>query len=79
MMTEKYDAAKEAELNAIAADDLRRIEQEVVAEAEASVDDFDAMKDEQKAADAAEAAYTFEAAQGISMDIEAESEARLEK
>lgn len=78
-MTEKFDAAKEAELDAIAADDLRRIEQEVVAEAEASVDDFDAMKDEQKAADAAEAAYAFEAAQAATESIEAGAEERLEK
>lgn len=46
-----------------AADDLRRIEQEAVAEAEASVNDFDAMGDEQAAAEAAETAFTFEEAQ----------------
>ena len=33
--------------------DLERIEQEAVAEAEASVEDFDAMGDEQAAAEAA--------------------------
>ncbi|MEY8562783.1 hypothetical protein AALA21_06965 [Eggerthellaceae bacterium 3-80] len=78
-MAEKFDAAKEAELDAIAADDLRRIEQEVVAEAEASVDDFDAMKDEQKAADAAEAAYAFESSQAATEAIEADAEGRLGK
>ncbi len=43
--------------------DLERIEQEVVAEAAASVEDFDAMGDEQAAAEAAETAFTFEEAQ----------------
>lgn len=43
--------------------DLERIEQEVVAEATASVEDFDAMGDEQAAADAAETAFEFEEAQ----------------
>ena len=46
-----------------AAKDLERIEQEVVAEAEASVEDFDAMGDEQSAAEAAETAFEFEQAQ----------------
>ena len=46
-----------------AAKDLERIEQEVVAEAEASVEDFDAMGDEQAAAEAAEPAFEFEQAQ----------------
>lgn len=43
--------------------DLERIEQEAVAEATASVEDFDAMGDEQAAAEAAETAFTFEEAQ----------------
>lgn len=43
--------------------DLERIEQEVVAEATASVEDFDAMGDEQAAAEAAETAFAFEEAQ----------------
>ncbi len=47
-----------------AAKDLERIEQEVVAEAEASVQDFDAMGNAQAAAEAAETAFTFEEAQG---------------
>lgn len=46
-----------------AAKDLERIEQEFVAEAEASVEDFDAMGDEQAAAEAAETAFEFEQAQ----------------
>lgn len=46
-----------------ALDDLRRIEQETVAEATASVEDFDAMGDEQAAAEAAETAFEFEQAQ----------------
>lgn len=46
-----------------AAKDLERIEQEVVAEAEASVEDFDALGNAQAAAEAAETAFTFEEAQ----------------
>lgn len=46
-----------------AMDDLRRIEQEVAYEAEASVEDYDALGDEQKAAEAAETAFEFEQAQ----------------
>lgn len=44
--------------------DLERIEQEAAAEAAASVEDFDAMGDEQAAAEAAETAQTFEDAAG---------------
>lgn len=43
--------------------DLERIEQEVVAEATASVEDYDAMGNEQAAAEAAETAFEFEQAQ----------------
>lgn len=43
--------------------DLERIEQETVAEAEMSVEDFDAMGNEQAAAEAAETAFEFEQAQ----------------
>ncbi len=43
--------------------DLEHIEREVVAEATASVEDFDAMGDEQAAAEAAETAFEFEEAQ----------------
>ena len=39
--------------------DLERIEEEAAAEAAASVQDFDAMGDEQAAAEAAETAATF--------------------
>ena len=56
-------AMSEAEKTADALKDLERIEQEAVAEAEASVEDFDAMGDEQAAAEAAETAFTFEQAQ----------------
>ena len=42
--------------------DLERIEQETVAEATASVEDFDAMGNEQAAAEAAETAFEFEQA-----------------
>ncbi len=44
--------------------DLEKIEREVVAEATASTEDFDAMGDEQKAAEAAETAFEFESAEG---------------
>lgn len=43
--------------------DLERIEQEVVAEAEASVADYDAMGDETAAVAAAETAFDFDKAQ----------------
>lgn len=43
--------------------DLDHIEREIAAEAEASVEDFDAMGDEQAAAEAAETVFTFEEAQ----------------
>lgn len=55
--------ASEAAKDADAKKDLERIEQEAMAEAEASVADFDAMGDEQAAAEAAETAFTFEEAQ----------------
>ena len=46
-----------------AAKDLEHIEREIVAEATASVEDFDAMGDEQAAAEAAETAFAFEQAE----------------
>lgn len=55
--------ATNAAKNEAAVEDLKRIEQETVAEAQASVEDFDALGDEQKAAEAAETAFTFEQAQ----------------
>lgn len=63
-MVDSMDAfkAQEAGRAEAAAEDLRRIEQEVTAEAEASVEDFDAMGKEQDAAFAAETAQTFEEA-----------------
>lgn len=56
-------ALSEAEKTADALKDLERIEQEVAAEAEASVEDYDAMGDEGKAAAAAETVFEFEQAQ----------------
>lgn len=53
----------EAAKNEDARKDLERMEQEVVAEAEASVEDFDAMGDEQSAIEAAETAFIFRDAQ----------------
>lgn len=49
--------------------DLERIEQEVVAEATASAEDFDAMGDEGKAAAAAETAAIFEEAQSATANL----------
>lgn len=68
------DVKKMDELDAMAADDLRRIEQEVAAEATASAADFDAMGDEQAAAEAAETAMEFHDAIAETEGIEAESE-----
>lgn len=56
-------AMSEAEKTADALKDLERIEQEVAAEAEASVEDYDVMGDEGKAAEAAETVFEFEQAQ----------------
>lgn len=58
-----YDVAQDAKTQD-ALKDLERIEQEVVAEATASVEDYDAMGDEGAAAAAAETAQLFEEAQG---------------
>ena len=58
-----YDAMSEQERTQDALKDLERIEQEAVAEAAASVDDFDAMGDEGAAAAAAETAFDFDQAQ----------------
>lgn len=58
-----YSAMSNAAQAQDAEKDLERIEQETVAEAEASVEDFDAMGDEQAAAEAAETAFEFEQAQ----------------
>lgn len=57
-----YVATSEAAKMEDAAKDLERIEQEVAAEATASVEDFDAMGNEQAAAEAAETAFEFEQA-----------------
>ncbi len=57
-----YIATSEAAKMEDAAKDLERIEQEVVAEATASVEDFDAMGNEEAAAEAAETAFEFEQA-----------------
>ena len=61
---EEFEATAAGKAQA-AADDLRRIEQEVVAEAEASVADYDAMGDETAAVAAAETAFDFDEAQQV--------------
>lgn len=64
-MVSAMDEFKKEEAGKMAAaqDDLNRIEQETMAEAEASVEDFDAMGNEQAAAEAAETVFEFEQAQ----------------
>ena len=64
-----YDAMSEQAKTEDALKDLERIEQETVAEAEASVGDFDAMGDEGAAAAAAETAFEFEEAQGATAGL----------
>lgn len=61
--TTDHLTTSEATKNEDARKDLERIEQEIVAEAEASVEDFDELGDEQSAAEAAETAFVFEEAQ----------------
>ena len=56
-------AASEAAKTEDAIKDLERIEEEVIAEAEASVDDYDAMAHEGAAAAAAETAFDFDQAE----------------
>lgn len=65
-------AESEAAKTEDAIKDLERIEEEVMAEAEASVEDYDAMKDEGKAAEAAETAFDFDAAEIQSEMLEGE-------
>lgn len=60
---DEFEATNAAKDEAARAD-LERIEQEVVAEAEASVEDYDAMGKEQDAAFAAETAFEFDEAEG---------------
>ena len=67
-------AASEAAKTQDAIKDLERIEQEVVAEAEASVDDFDAMSKEGAAAAAAATAFDFEQAEIKTEMLEGELE-----
>lgn len=62
-------ATSEAEKTLDAIKDLERIEEETVAEAEASVEDFDALGDEQKAAEAAETADIFVEAEAATKDV----------
>lgn len=67
-------AASEAAKTQDAIKDLERIEQEVVAEAEASVDDFDAMDKEGAAAAAAATAFDFDQAEIQTEMLEGELE-----
>ncbi|HIY84821.1 MAG TPA: BAG1 BAG family molecular chaperone regulator 1 [Candidatus Rubneribacter avistercoris] len=58
-----FDGAEgEAERDRLAADDLRRIEEEVKQEAEASVEDFDDEGDEGRSVEAAGTAFDFDQA-----------------
>lgn len=76
--TTTFDASDEARKNRMAADDLRRIEEEVKQEAEASVEDFDDEGDEIASVRAAGTAFDFDEAQGLTESIEDESEQRMD-
>lgn len=67
-------AASEAAKTQDAIKNLERIEQEVVAEAKASVDDFDAMSKEGATAAAAATAFDFEQAEIQTEMLEGELE-----
>ena len=67
-------AMTEAAKTEDAIQDLERIEEEVVAEAEASVEDFDKMGDVDAAAAAAETAAEFEEAIGGTEEVEKDLE-----
>ena len=58
--------------------DLRRIEEEVKQEAEASVEDFDDEGDERRSVEAAETAFDFDQAEGRTERIADDAEARRE-
>ena len=68
----------EADRARMAADDLRRIEEEVKQEAEASVEDFDEEGDERRSVEAAETAFYFDQAEGRTERIADDAEARRE-
>lgn len=63
------------EANRIAADDLRKMEYDIIGEAEASVEDYDAMGAEGAAAAAAETAAEFDEAIRATEKVQKESEA----
>ncbi|MCI8469512.1 MAG: BAG1 BAG family molecular chaperone regulator 1 [Eggerthellaceae bacterium] len=67
-------AASEAAKTQDAIKDLERIEEEVVAEAEASVDDYDEMAQEGAAAAAADTAFEFDQAEIQTEMLEGELE-----
>ena len=62
-------ATSEAEQTLDAIKDLERIEEEVAQEAEASVEDYDKLGDEQAAAEAAETAGEFEEAKAATENL----------
>ena len=68
----------EADRARMAADGLRRIEEEVKQEAEASVEDFDEEGDERRSVEAAETAFDFDQAEGRTERIADDAEARRE-
>ncbi|MCD8316008.1 MAG: hypothetical protein LUB61_01170 [Eggerthellaceae bacterium] len=72
-------ANSQAQQTEDAIDDLRRIEEETVAEATASVEDYDNMADEEDAAEAAETAQLFEDAEVETMAVEGELIEEAEK
>lgn len=72
------DLDDEARKDRMAADDLRRIEEEVKQEAEASVEDFDDEGDEERSVEAAGTAFDFDKAEAMTEKIAGDANDRLE-
>ncbi|WP_087881551.1 BAG1 BAG family molecular chaperone regulator 1 [Arabiibacter massiliensis] len=72
------DPQAETDEARMAADDLRRIEEEVKQEAEASVEDFDEEGDERRSVEAASAAFDFDQAEVQTEAIEEDVEDRMQ-
>ncbi len=72
------NSADDAERARMAADDLRRIEEEVKQEAEASVEDYDDEGKEKCSVEAAGTAFDFDQAEEETEEIESDVERRME-
>ena len=76
--TAMQDPQAEADEARMAADDLRRIEDEVKQEAEASVEDFDDEGDERRSVEAAGTAFELDQAEARTVALEDEVESRMQ-